>query len=402
MAEGGKVAGRKRPLQVEDYIYEEETLATERKVRFPKGKKVKKANEASGSGNGDEVGCLTNPELAVRERAHRRSQNREDELFKAKVAGEDDVAAAEVHYEVHTSFDDDGISLEPFNLKQEREEGYFDADGNYVEYVARKEIKDAWLDNLEVDPKLAEKVLQRPSKEEFDDLSSDDIGKIKRRIANALQPGETVLNALKRLKGPTGGRKNKMPEQVKLAFDQLTEDAMKLMEGGEFDVYYEKKETFEREAEGYERLVLAREGTSQNSGDIYSTTMIGSDIFTDAPMEETLSSSQILPSTGQSNGITEKTQANDDDTFDMFGDEEAETTNKPVSESLKAPDDAGEGRTADYVFDESSGYYYSSSLGYFYDPSSQLYCCASSGKWYSFDEESGVYNEVQADPQNQA
>lgn len=42
---------------------------------------------------------------------------------------------------MNASFEDDGIRLEPFNLKQEREEGYFDADGNYVEYVATNEIK---------------------------------------------------------------------------------------------------------------------------------------------------------------------------------------------------------------------------------------------------------------------
>lgn len=32
------------------------------------------------------------------------------------------------------NFTEDGITIEPFNLKQEREEGYFDGEGNYVEY----------------------------------------------------------------------------------------------------------------------------------------------------------------------------------------------------------------------------------------------------------------------------
>ena len=41
-----------------------------------------------------------NPDLAVRERAKRRNQNREDELFKEKVSGVEDIWAAEVHYEV--------------------------------------------------------------------------------------------------------------------------------------------------------------------------------------------------------------------------------------------------------------------------------------------------------------
>lgn len=37
--------------------------------------------------------------------------------------------------------EDDGIQIEPFNLRQEREEGYFDANGNFVEYAKENEIK---------------------------------------------------------------------------------------------------------------------------------------------------------------------------------------------------------------------------------------------------------------------
>ena len=39
------------------------------------------------------------------------------------------------------TFVDDGIQIEPFNLSNEREEGYFDADGNFVEYINDNEIK---------------------------------------------------------------------------------------------------------------------------------------------------------------------------------------------------------------------------------------------------------------------
>lgn len=38
-------------------------------------------------------------------------------------------------------FVDDGIQIEPFNLDKEREEGYFDEQGNFVEYVNEKQIK---------------------------------------------------------------------------------------------------------------------------------------------------------------------------------------------------------------------------------------------------------------------
>jgi hypothetical protein len=39
------------------------------------------------------------------------------------------------------NFVEDGIQIEPFNLEKEREEGYFDAEGNFVEYINQNEIK---------------------------------------------------------------------------------------------------------------------------------------------------------------------------------------------------------------------------------------------------------------------
>lgn len=39
------------------------------------------------------------------------------------------------------TFIDEGVPIEPFNLDKEREEGYFDDDGNYVEYVTQNEMK---------------------------------------------------------------------------------------------------------------------------------------------------------------------------------------------------------------------------------------------------------------------
>lgn len=48
--------------------------------------------------------------------------------------------------------EDSGIPLEPFNLRREREEGYFDDEGNYIEYRLQLN-EDAWLamiDELEV------------------------------------------------------------------------------------------------------------------------------------------------------------------------------------------------------------------------------------------------------------
>ena len=47
----------------------------------------------------------------------------------------------DILWQDNENFVDDGIQIEPFNLNKEREEGYFDAAGNFVEYVREKEIK---------------------------------------------------------------------------------------------------------------------------------------------------------------------------------------------------------------------------------------------------------------------
>ena len=39
------------------------------------------------------------------------------------------------------NFIDDGIEIEPFNLDQEREEGYFDESGNFVEFARGNDMK---------------------------------------------------------------------------------------------------------------------------------------------------------------------------------------------------------------------------------------------------------------------
>ncbi|KAE8698532.1 hypothetical protein F3Y22_tig00110597pilonHSYRG00360 [Hibiscus syriacus] len=182
-----------------------------------------------------------------------------------------DVSAAEVSYEDNENFID-GVQIEPFNLN-------------------RKEKKDAWLDSVEAEIKYTGKVSVIANGEDDEvaaqDLSSQDIGKIKRRIADVLEPGETVLQALRRLKGTSNNRKEKMSAETKRVFDQLTEDAIKLMENGDFNVYHEKQEVFQREAEGYEKLALTRDKSlSADAGLDNSHPNFGSDVLTDAIIQE--------------------------------------------------------------------------------------------------------------------
>ncbi|KAG5025795.1 hypothetical protein JHK82_021687 [Glycine max] len=329
--------------------------------RFLKGKKVKPGDEVVVDKANVEEGevDLMNPKIAAaKERAKLRNQITAELLRESAGGITNDLSAAEVTYEAvigdilwqdNENFVDDGIQIEPFNLEKEREEGYFDAAGNFVEYIRENEIKDAWLDNVEVDPKYAalSSVATDDEDEGPPDLSSKDIGIMKRRIANVLEPGETVLQALRRLKG-NSDRKAKMSAETKIVFDQLTEDAMKLMENGEYNVYHEKQEVFDREAEGYEKLAQANY-----------------DMFADDDEHDT-----SKPSTDENNAVSQSS-----------------------SDAINSGPEGGASQS-DYVYDESSGYYYSSNLGYYYDPNTRLYYSAASGQWYSFNEETSTYEEV--------
>ncbi|KAJ4953442.1 hypothetical protein NE237_030274 [Protea cynaroides] len=415
MEETASRAHLKRPLSDDD---EPDKPSMPKRVRFPKGKKVKAVDGVASVNKVEEVPSVgQDPRLAAKERSKRRSQITTELLSEEVSGGFTDLSAAEVHYEDNENFVDDGIQIEPFNLNHEREEGYFDADGNFVEYVHEKETKDAWLDSVEVDTKFAYKFSEITNNEEdTNDLSTEDIGKIKRRIADLLESEETVLQALRRLKGTCNDRKGRMSGDIKLMFDQLTDDAMNLLGNGDYNVYHEKKEVFEREAEGYERLARAREGTSISSGNGISDSITGKDMFSDGLDSEGAISQLPEMASGATNlnlSTAQVSSSNAADSFDMFEEDEEngssnlsadvnglgsgsapEPLSQPASGSLNQDPESG-GLQSDYMYDESSGYYYSSSLGYYYDPTSGLYCCATSGIWYSFDEQTGTYNEIQ-------
>ncbi|XP_020675070.1 CD2 antigen cytoplasmic tail-binding protein 2 homolog isoform X3 [Dendrobium catenatum] len=233
---------RPRPIVGDDEV---ENPPQQRKPRFPKGKKLKVEGRLDvADGFDGDSNVQIGPNFAAKERAKRRIERKETDLF-GRTA---DFTDFEVQYEDDSNFEADGVEIEPFNLQQEREEGYFDDNGNYVEYRREQEIKDAWLDSISADLRIAEKIPARQIPEgEYEDLSLEEIRTLKRRITDILQPGETIIHALKRLKGSSSDKRAKMSESTKLMFDQLTEAAMKLMENGEYNVYHQERETFERE-----------------------------------------------------------------------------------------------------------------------------------------------------------
>ncbi|KAF9690160.1 hypothetical protein SADUNF_Sadunf01G0166900 [Salix dunnii] len=463
---------RKRSL-LEEIEDDESDKSKQKKVRFPKGKKVKSGDEAVDKSKAEEGPSeRKDPRLAAKERAMLRNE------ITAQIFSEDtnDASAAEVAYEVwlglgflvvsfsiylrrgifysqeNENFVEDGILIEPFNLEKEKEEGYFDAEGNFVEYIIQNEIKvkrtrlhsflrpqkhcfqsvwmdslqDAWMDSIQVDPRYTGKnsmvrINEHDDKDDVPELSSNEIGAMKKRIANLLEPGETVLQALRRLKGRSNKSKEKMSTETQLLFDQLTEDANKLLNHGEYNVYYDKQEVFRREAEGYERLALARgEGMSisEARGDYdFSTEKDLSFGVTDHGATSSMLSEMDV-GTSIPNASTAEISGNVGDAYDMFGDDEdnaiavassdisnlvlgteSNVAYQPSSDGLNAISGTGPLQN-DYVYDETSGYYYNSSLGYYYDPSTRLFCQATSGQWYLFNEETGTYNEIHESASN--
>lgn len=161
----------------------------------------------------------------------------------------------------------DDESLMAFNLDKERQEGYFDDDGNYVEYAEEKDETDLWLDkDAKVDERLASGAIKRSTaaleeEEDAQAMTERDVAEMQREIAGYLKPGETVLGALKRLGGKASGKKSGPPNKStsskpekpmsaedKKAFDRLTELSSALMGNGEYEVYTFQKEAFERAA----------------------------------------------------------------------------------------------------------------------------------------------------------
>lgn len=169
-------------------------------------------------------------QLEAEERRRRRSQMAADLIDDEENRGWlSDVTKAEIQYDdEEETFEYDGIRLEPFNLTKEREEGYFDDEENYVKYVnengeegyfdeegnyvdygneSEMEEEDAWVDGIDANYRSYSAPRPVTKEDNAPDLSSEDIGNIKRRIADTLEPGETILRALRRLIGTSNNNK---------------------------------------------------------------------------------------------------------------------------------------------------------------------------------------------------
>ncbi|CAN9506004.1 unnamed protein product [Ophioblennius macclurei] len=189
---------------------------------------------------------------------------------------------------------DEGVSITPFNLEEEMQEGHFDSEGNY--FINKEEqIRDNWLDNIDWvrikeqpfkkkkkglgakrtrragDEDEAEEERQREEKqaargrEEEDEedeeedkepaedpLASFTQQQLLEAVIQLLQPGETVAAGLRRLGGLSRRKKGKLREESEATeetkrdaekLDKLTALADRLVGSGMFEIY---QQTFEK------------------------------------------------------------------------------------------------------------------------------------------------------------
>ncbi|XP_071322729.1 CD2 antigen cytoplasmic tail-binding protein 2 [Trachinotus anak] len=222
---------------------------------------------------------------------HSLDSDEEDEGEDTKSNKYDILASDDVDGQEGATIDfDEGISITPFNLDEEMQEGHFDSEGNY--FIKKEEqIRDNWLDNIdwvkikeqpfkqkkkglgakrkrragdedeaEEEKQREEKQADRETEEEEeeetepaeDPLASFTQHQLTEAVVELLLPGETVAKALRRLGGLGGRKKGKLREESKPTeetkrdtekLDRLTALADRLVASGMFEIY---QQTYEK------------------------------------------------------------------------------------------------------------------------------------------------------------
>jgi len=172
------------------------------------------------------------------------SESDETGLVGAHVEG-DKIARVKGEEEAQEWSDEEEVPIEPFNLRAENREGYFDLSGNYVENKIEKGVKDAWLD--EYDEKWAKEFeKKKPAKEPKSTKDEEeDVNRttLLQNVCDLLSEKENVLAALKRYSGK--GKEAKDMDK----FNKLTEAADILLHNGYTNIYSDKKATIEDQLE---------------------------------------------------------------------------------------------------------------------------------------------------------
>lgn len=125
----------------------------------------------------------------------RKHEERFDKIKEDDIEGQEDDTVAM----------DGEIKITPFNLKEERQEGEFSKDGDFI-WSKKDEVKDAWLDNIDW-VKIKQKTKEENDAEEEADDKEDEAQFLYNEVGNykamveLMQPGESVAKTLRRLGG---------------------------------------------------------------------------------------------------------------------------------------------------------------------------------------------------------
>mmetsp|Transcript_20692 Transcript_20692/g.57435 ORF Transcript_20692/g.57435 Transcript_20692/m.57435 type:complete len:445 (-) Transcript_20692:441-1775(-) len=354
------------------------------------------------------------------------------ELEDTELATNVEDAEEDLNMEAEEEANKEEVELTAFNLNEERETGYFDADGHYVERKNEDEdATDAWLESTEANMASAAaranheaqlRALEAQDKGASAPLSESAIAALKGRAAKLMLEGETVTRALKRLGGgskkPVLRSKNKRKQTAdesgnsstadKAAFVELAELVDQLLSAGELDIYTESKYQMQREAELYSRPTILDDKPGDNSGD---------DMFAEDSDDEPLAKCPAVAV-----GTTEPGKAGAATTTEAAAAAGAvaassgytDMSTLPVKELQKFLQDRGVDVTgvlekaelvekAKAVSQVPEGYVYHAESGYYWGDQDSMYCEAISGgfynpvtqKWFHRDPESGKFTPWQ-------
>ncbi|KAM9779620.1 CD2 antigen cytoplasmic tail-binding protein 2 [Neosynchiropus ocellatus] len=207
---------------------------------------------------------------------------------------------------------DEGVSITPFNLKEEMEEGHFDSEGNYF-IKKEQQIRDNWLDNIDwvkikeqpvkrkkkglsakrtrrvgdedeaEEEKKREELQETQNSDEEDEeeeaepaedpLASYSQHQLTEALIDLLLPGETVAAGLRRLGGLGGRKKGKLQANSKSTeeskrdtekLERLTALADRLVASGMFEIY---QQTYEKLAYQLKSMKSKKPAVKTQRGD---------------------------------------------------------------------------------------------------------------------------------------
>lgn len=155
--------------------------------------------------------------------------------------------------------------IEPFNLKNDLENGRFDDQGNYISIVDDKEEEeqDAWLKDISAKDIKAAAAAQKKQHEQVEAETSPQASSkqdVVECLVQLLEPSETPLEALQRLYQGTKNKKSKLKNRNKQTIDTITTCCQTLL--NTFNV----AEVYDTLREEFMRMVKSRKRAREDEG----------------------------------------------------------------------------------------------------------------------------------------